>query len=33
MLGVELPQRVAVWLDALERRPSITAEVETVRGL
>ena len=33
MLGVELPQRVAVWLDALERRPSIAAEVETVRGL
>jgi glutathione S-transferase len=33
MLGVELPQRIAAWLVALEQRPSIAAEVETVRSL
>ncbi|HEX7527163.1 MAG TPA: glutathione S-transferase family protein [Gaiellaceae bacterium] len=33
MLGVELPERVAAWLAELERRPSIAAEVEVVRGL
>ena len=33
MLGVELPQRLAAWLAALEQRPSVAAEVETVRGL
>jgi glutathione S-transferase len=33
MLGVTLPERVAGWLAGLERRPSVAAEVETVRGL
>ena len=33
MLGVELPQRLARWLDELARRPSIAAEIETVRSL
>ena len=33
MLGVELPVRIAAWLGELERRPSIAAEVEIVRGL
>jgi hypothetical protein len=33
MLGVELPVRIAAWLDELEQRPSIAAEVEIVRGL
>jgi glutathione S-transferase len=33
MLGVELPEHVATWLDHLERRPSVAAEVELVRGL
>jgi hypothetical protein len=33
MLGVTLPQRVADWLGDLERRPSVAAEVEIVRGL
>jgi len=33
MLGVELPQRIARWLAELERRPSVAAEVEIVRGL
>ena len=29
MLGVELPARLAAWLEALEQRPSIAAEVES----
>ena len=33
LLGLELPVRIAAWLDALERRPSVAAEVEVVRGL
>ena len=33
LLGLELPARIAAWLDALERRPSVAAEVEVVRGL
>ncbi|MGN6798751.1 MAG: glutathione S-transferase family protein [Gaiellaceae bacterium] len=33
MLGVTLPQRIADWLAELERRPSVGAEVEIVRGL
>jgi glutathione S-transferase len=33
MLGVELPERVATWLAGLEQRPSVAAEVETVRAL
>ena len=33
MLGVELPPRVATWLAGLEKRPSVAAEVEVVRGL
>jgi len=33
LLGVELPERVAAWLAELEQRPSIAAEVETVKGL
>lgn len=33
MLGVPLPERVAAWLEELERRPSVAAEVEIVRGL
>jgi RNA polymerase-associated protein len=33
MLGLELPARLAEWLDALAQRPSIAAEIETVRSL
>jgi len=33
MLGVTLPERIADWLADLERRPSVAAEVEIVRGL
>ena len=33
MLGVELPARLAQWLDELAERPSIAAEIETVRSL
>ena len=33
MLHVELPAHVAAWLEELQRRPSVAAEVETVRGL
>ncbi len=33
MLGVELPERVAGWLAALEQRPSVAAEVAVVQGL
>ena len=33
VLGVELPARIASWLAELERRPSIAAEVELVKGL
>ena len=33
MLGVTLPQHIADWLADLERRPSVAAEVEIVRGL
>ena len=33
LLGVELPRRIAAWLEELERRPSIAAEVELVKGL
>jgi glutathione S-transferase len=33
MLGVELPERVAAWLAALEQRPSVAAEVALVRSL
>jgi glutathione S-transferase len=33
MLGVTLPTRIADWLADLERRPSVAAEVEIVRGL
>jgi glutathione S-transferase len=33
LLGVTLPPRIADWLADLERRPSIAAEVQLVRGL
>jgi glutathione S-transferase len=33
MLGIELPQRLERWLDALAARPSVAAEVEVVRSL
>ncbi len=33
MLGVELPQRLAAWLDGLEQRPSVAAEVAVVSSL
>ena len=33
LLGVELPERVAAWLEALEQRPSVAAEVDVVRSL
>jgi glutathione S-transferase len=33
MLGVELPERLAAWLEELEQRPSVAAEVEIVRSL
>jgi glutathione S-transferase len=33
MLGVALPSRLESWLDALRERPSVAAEIETVRAL
>ena len=33
MFGVELPERLARWLDELARRPAFAAEIETVRHL
>jgi len=33
LLGVELPARLASWLDGLAARPAFAAEIETVRGL
>jgi glutathione S-transferase len=33
LLNVELPPHVAAWLEELERRPPVAAEVEIVRGL
>jgi glutathione S-transferase len=33
MLGVELPARLAEWLDALAERPSVAAEIDVVRAL
>jgi len=33
LLGVELPVRVAAWLEALEQWPSVAAEVALVRSL
>jgi glutaredoxin len=33
MLGVELPARLAGWLDRLAERPSIAAEIAVVRSL
>jgi Glutathione S-transferase, N-terminal domain len=33
MLGVALPERVASWLTDFEQRPSVAAEVATVRAL
>jgi len=33
MLGVDLPARLGSWLDELARRPSVAAEIETVRSL
>jgi glutathione S-transferase len=33
MLGVQLPARIASWLEAIEQRPSIAAEVTVVRSL
>jgi glutathione S-transferase len=33
MLGVTLPERISGWLAELERRPSVAAEIEIVRGL
>jgi glutathione S-transferase len=33
MLNVELPARVAAWLDELTQRPSVAAEVDIVRAL
>jgi glutathione S-transferase len=33
LLHVELPERLAAWLDEFARRPSIAAEVELVRAL
>jgi glutathione S-transferase len=33
MLRVDLPPRIASWLDALERRPAFAAEIATVRAL
>ena len=33
MFGVELPERLARWLDELARRPAFAAEIETVRSL
>ena len=33
MLGLELPARLASWLDRLSERPSVAAEVDVVRSL
>jgi glutathione S-transferase len=33
VLHVELPEELALWLQELERRPSVAAEVEIVRSL
>jgi glutathione S-transferase len=33
MFGVELPERLARWLDELARRPAFAAEIETVSRL
>jgi glutathione S-transferase len=33
MLGVELPARLASWLDELAERPSVAAEIAVVRAL
>ena len=33
MLGLELPPRLATWLDGLAQRSSVAAEIETVRSL
>ena len=33
MLGVELPERLELWLDELARRPSVAAEIDVVRSL
>jgi len=33
LLGVQLPERIAAWLAALEQRPSVAAEVAVVQGL
>ena len=33
MLGVELPARLEAWLGELAQRPSVAAEIETVRSL
>jgi glutathione S-transferase len=33
MLGVELPERLAGWLDRLAERPSIAAEIAVVKSL
>lgn len=33
MLGVELPEHLARWLDGLAQRPSVAAEVAVVRSL
>jgi glutathione S-transferase len=33
LLGVELPERLAAWLSALEQRPPVAAEVALVRSL
>ena len=33
MLGVELPDRLARWLDELAERPSVAAEIDVVRSL
>lgn len=33
MLGVELPERIATWLDDLAERPSVAAEIAVVAAL
>jgi glutathione S-transferase len=33
LLGLDLPARLTAWLEALAQRPSIAAEIETVRSL
>jgi glutathione S-transferase len=33
LLGVTLPERLDVWLDALAERPSVAAEIDVVRSL